>query len=95
MVLEHARCRNESGMGEKLDSLIEKELNNRIYSRCVGLANLQAKMHSLEMTQVRLKILKGAYSSQEERFDALKAAYDNLLKRLDTVKDNEEKKKKA
>lgn len=86
MVVEHARCRNESGFGERLDSLIEKELNNRVYARCVGLANLQAKMHSLEMTRVRLKILNNVYATQEERFDALKAAYDDLIRRLKTAK---------
>ncbi|MDR3547296.1 MAG: hypothetical protein P4M11_03300 [Candidatus Pacebacteria bacterium] len=83
LALEHAKCRVEMGSGEKLDQLMEKELNIRVYNQCVALAQLQAKQHSLALMRERLDALTQEYVKQDAKFMEFKMLHDKYTAKSD------------
>eukprot|EP00826_Nyctotherus_ovalis_P052450 TRINITY_DN6644_c0_g1_i8.p1 TRINITY_DN6644_c0_g1~~TRINITY_DN6644_c0_g1_i8.p1 ORF type:complete len:667 (-),score=260.70 TRINITY_DN6644_c0_g1_i8:2874-4874(-) len=89
LVVEYAQSREEYSPGEALDELLEKELDIRMYNRYLGLANLQAKLHSLRLMQEREEMLDKELEEQKKEFRKLNDAHvkneakiENYNKRL-------------
>lgn len=72
LVVEYPRGRAERSLGEELDEFLEKELDVRIYSRYIGLSNLQAVAQSLTLMEERMAALRKDNKEQEKAFKRVK-----------------------
>lgn len=72
LAFEYPVSTNEYSLGEEVDELLENELNVRMYSRYIELANLQVKGRSIALMQERMQALRERSSRQNREFQKLR-----------------------